>query len=50
MDGSSFTIPSETPCADPHAGRVVTRLAGLILKKHNPGSKAKQYNAIHIWV
>ena len=20
MDGSSFTIPGETPCADPHAG------------------------------
>jgi len=20
MDGSSFTIPNETPCADPHAG------------------------------
>jgi hypothetical protein len=20
MDGSSFTIPVETPCADPHAG------------------------------
>ncbi len=20
MDGSSFTIPSETPCAEPHAG------------------------------
>jgi len=22
MDGSSFTIPGETPCADPHAGVV----------------------------